>query len=436
VVAVVVVIVVLGGGGAAWGLTRGGSGTSATSRVVAASLGTVQQTVSATGTIEPTQQANLSFAVSGEVTGVRVAVGDPVKAGQTLATIDSVALATQVAQAQATVASDQAKISSDETSSASSTQLSADEAALTTARDSLATAQKNLAASSMTSPITGTVATVNLVVGQQLAGGSSSSGSGSTGSGSTGSGSTSSGSTGSGTSGSSGGSGTGAGGPGTASGSGSAGSSGSSSSLTTSSSSASSAQVVVVGTASYLVNATVDDTAVGQLKTGNQAVITPTGSTGTAQIYGTVGSIGVISTTTSGVASYPVTINVTGSPAGLHPGASANVSIIVKQLSNILTIPSQALHTSGSQTVVYQLRGGRQVTTKVTTGITSGTQTQITAGLSAGDQVVVPSVSGTTRQRTGGTGFGGAGGGGAGGFGGGGTGTGTGFGAGFGGRAG
>ncbi|MGF7235846.1 MAG: efflux RND transporter periplasmic adaptor subunit [Frankia sp.] len=423
-------ILALGGGAAAAWALSGGSSPAPTSRLVAATVGTVRQTVSATGTIEPSQQSNLSFAVGGEVTAVRVAVGDVVKAGQTLATIDSTQLATQVAQAQATVAADQAKVATDTSSAATSTQLAADQTALTSAQDALTAARKNLLASAMTSPIAGTVATVNLSVGQQLGAGSSSSGaSAASGSSSTGSGSGGSGASGAG----SGGSGSGG------AGSGGAGSGGSSS-VTTSSSSASGAQVVVVGTGSYLVNATVDDTTVGQLKAGDQAVITPTGSTGATTIYGTVASIGVVSSSSSGVASYPVTVNVTGSPAGLHPGTGADVSIIVKQLTNILTIPSQALHTSGSSTVVYRMSSGHQVTTTVTSGVTSGAQTQITHGLSAGDQVVVPVTGTTGRARTGGATRTGTGGGlgGGGSFGGGGFGGGTrgGLGGGFGGGVG
>jgi hypothetical protein len=130
------------------------------------------------------------------------------------------------------------------------------------------------------------------------------------------------------------------------------------------------------------------------------------------------------------VPSYPVTIGVTGSPTGLYAGASATVQIIVKQLSNVLAVPTTALHFQNGTTVVYRLAGGKQTTVTVTTGTTSTGQTQILSGLSDGDQVVVPNVqrgTGTTGGTgtgtgRGGGGFGGGGGGfgGAGGFGGGG----------------
>jgi membrane fusion protein, macrolide-specific efflux system len=182
--------------------------------------------------------------------------------------------------------------------------------------------------------------------------------------------------------------------------------------------------VVVISTGSYVVNATVDDTQVGLVQAGDQAVIVPDGAT--TPVYGTVSSVGLIASTTSGVASYPVTIGVTGSPGGLHAGASASVTLIVKQLNNVTTVPTTAIHYTSSGAVVYEMVNGHQVAHPVTVGMTSGGQTQITSGVPVGTQVVVPvtraggaggTTGGTNRGRGFGGGFGGGGGlGGGGGF--------------------
>src|SRR5258708_36682572 len=99
-VTVLAVLAVLGAGGGYW-LSRAGSTSSAaatpTYRTVAAALGTIRESISATGTVAPAQQESLNFQVSGKVTAVKVGQGDTVKAGQVLATVDS-------AQAQATLA--------------------------------------------------------------------------------------------------------------------------------------------------------------------------------------------------------------------------------------------------------------------------------------------------------------------------------------------
>jgi membrane fusion protein, macrolide-specific efflux system len=385
------IIVVLGAAGSGFWATRGSSPSAPTYQLVAAESSTLRQTVSSTGTIEPAQQANLNFAASGQVTSVAVTVGQTVKSGQVLAKVNSASLAASVAQAKATEASDAARLSSDEAagSGVTTAQLTADQDAVTAAENQVADAEQALSEAKLTSPINGVVASLNLSVGQQVSG-AGSSGGGSTGAGASGAGSSSAGSSGSG------------------------------------SSSASDAQVVVISTTSYVVNGTVDDTEVGSVQNGDQAVIVPDGATNS--VRGVVSSVGLIADTTSGVAEYPVTIAVTGNPGGLYAGASATVTLVVKQLSNVITVPTEAVHYTSSGAVVYELANGRQVAHPVTVGMISGVQAQIVSGLSVGTEVVVSAAgAGGTGQTTGGTtrrgggGFGGGGGGfGGGGFGGGG----------------
>lgn len=396
IVTATVVVVVVGGGVAAWAATRPGD-PAPTTGLATATTTTLRTTLSSSGTIEPANQSNLNFAVSGQVTAVDVSSGQHVTAGQTLATVNSAALSATVAEAQASLSTDQSRLSTDQSGSASSAQVAADQAAVTAAQNQLTNAQNALAEANLTSPITGTVASVDLTVGQQVSGGGAGS-SGSGGGGGAGAGGGGAGGGGAGASGAAGGSGSGA------SGSGSGGSG--------------SAQVVVISDGSYVVNATVDDTEVGQVKSGDQAVITPDGST--TPVYGTVTSVALLATSSSSVPSYPVMIGVTGSPTGLYPGASATVAIIVKQLSNVLAVPTVALHFQNGQTVVYQMVNGKQATTTVTTGLTSNGETQIVSGLSDGAQVVIPQLQ---RTSTGGSGTTGGGRGGFGGFGGGGGGA-------------
>jgi membrane fusion protein, macrolide-specific efflux system len=405
----VAVIAVLAIGIGTYAVTRGGgaaaAGTSTTVHTVA--TGTIKQSVSATGTLAPASQASLAFPVSGQVTAVDVAVGDKVTAGQELAKIDAASLAVGVAQAKASVASAQAKVDADATSGADATQTAADQAALTAANNQLSSAQSQEAQATMTSPIAGVVATVNLVKGQTVSATSTSGSSGT------------SGTSGTGTSGGGGGSGGAAG-------------TGAGASSTTSSTTA---QILVISTGSWIVNATVDATSVGLISKGEQAQLTVTGSTAT--VYGTISSIGLVSSSTSATASYPVVVAVTGSPSGLHDGAGVAVALIYKQFTNVVVVPSTALHrdSSGGQ-YVEQVTNGKTVNTTVKVGVASAGQTQITSGLKAGDQIVVPVLPTRRPGTTGTTNRGGAGGGGfGGGAGGGGFGGGAG-GGGFGGGAG
>ena len=392
------VIVVLAAASVGIWATGGSSASTPTFQLVAAASSTLRQTVSSTGTIEPAQQANLNFATSGQVTSVSATVGEKVTAGKVLATVSSASLSADVAQAEATEATDAAKLSSDQAAGVTSAQLTADQTAVTAAQTQVTDAKQTLAEANLTSPITGVVAAVDLSVGQQVSG-----------------------------DGSSGGGGSGTAGSGTGSSSAGSGSASSSDSSSSSTASSSSAQVVVISTSSYVVNGTVDDTEVGSVQAGDQAVIIPDGAT--SSVYGVVSSVGLIASTTSGVATYPVTIAVTGNPGGLYPGASATLTLIVKQLSNVTTVPTEALHYTSSGADVYEMVKGREVAYPVTVGMTSAGETQIVSGLSVGTEVVVPrlrtggtsSTGGTTRGTRGGFGGGGFGGG-AGGFGGGGLG--------------
>jgi len=420
VVLVVVVAVVLAVGGVF------SSDTTAAPATATAQVGTVRTSLAATGTIQPAQQSNLSFPAGGKVTAVDVSVGQPVSQGQTLASLDSVSLTSQAAQQRASVATDQAKVD-------------ADEASTTTSSTQLAAAEQNVGGTAMTSPITGVVAAVNISAGQQVSGGASTtSSSGSASSGAAASASSSAGTqttSGSG-SGGSGSAGPGSGSSGTSSGTSSGGSSTASGSAA--SGSASSAQIVVISAGSYLVDASVDDTQVGQVHTGQTAEATPAGAQ--QPVPGVVSTVGMLATSSSGVASYPVTVEIDRSPTPLFAGAAAQVTIVTAELAGVLTVPSAAVHDDGgvtTVTTVTAVHDGAQTLTPVVVGAASEGRTQIVSGLALGTAVVVPSAPRTATGSSGGTGsgggglFGGRGGGGASGSGGsggssGGTGGGTG----------
>jgi hypothetical protein len=84
-----------------------------------------------------------------------------------------------------------------------------------------------------------------------------------------------------------------------------------------------------------------------------------------------------------------VVINVTGDPAGLYAGASADVSIIVKQLNNVTEVPTQAIsyNTSG-QAYVTEVVNGAHVVKDVTVGGAQNGETQIISGVAPGAKVL------------------------------------------------
>ena len=163
------VVVVVAGGAAAWWLLRPAEASTAPV-TVAAAVGTQRQTVSASGTVEPAAQADLSFAVSGEVTQVLVKEGDQVTTGQALATVDDTLLQAQLTAARAALDAAEDKESSDDSASA--------QAAVVSAESDVTAAQDAVDNATLKSTIDGTVATVGLKVGDRVSTGSSGGGGG------------------------------------------------------------------------------------------------------------------------------------------------------------------------------------------------------------------------------------------------------------------
>jgi HlyD family secretion protein len=75
-----------------------------------AKIGTLTQTVTATGAIDSSQDIDLSFRAGGRVVFLNVNEGDEVKAGQVLASINSASLSAQVSQYRANLAVAQADL--------------------------------------------------------------------------------------------------------------------------------------------------------------------------------------------------------------------------------------------------------------------------------------------------------------------------------------
>lgn len=360
-----------------------------TTRTAQVATATFEKSVTATGTLTPTVQDDVSFAASGTVTAVKVQAGDTVTKGQVLATVDTLRLKASLLAAKADLASAQAALASaqtaDDGTDAATAQVAAKQAAVDVAQQSVTTAQAAMDGATLTSPDAGLVTAVNVAVGDAV------SGSGSTGS--TGSGSTGSGSTGARTSGSS-----------TSSGAG------------TSSSGSSSAQFVIVGTSAWQVTVDVSENDVANVKKGEQVELTGDDLDGT--VFGTVSSVGLLPSTSSGTVTYPVTVAVTGSPKGLHDGVSATAAIVYERRADVLAVPSAAVTTTGDTSTVQVVGAdGKVTTTPVTVGERNGTQVEITKGLTAGQTVQYTAVSitgggqgATQNGRTGGFGgFGGAG---------------------------
>jgi macrolide-specific efflux system membrane fusion protein len=172
------------------------------------------------------------------------------------------------------------------------------------------------------------------------------------------------------------------------------------------------------------ITANVSETDIDSIKTGQDATITLNALANTP-VGATVASISPTSTVVSNVVEYAVTLDLVGNPpSGVRPGQSASIVLTTGEATNALYVPSAAITTTGGSSYVTVVQNGKDVPTKVTTGVVGTIDTQITSGLSQGETVLETIGTGTSGSSTTGRGFGGIGGAG-GGFGGG-LGTGTG----------
>lgn len=350
------ILAVVVAGGLVWQLTRPDSATAQT-QTVEVTKGTIQQTVTGSGTIEPRKQADLDFAVSGRVTKVTVEPGDTVGKGDVLATLDTTSLDAALASAEAQL--DAARTAAASDGGSSSAQQAANTASVASAEADVAQAEENLDAATLRATFAGTVADVTIEVGDQV--------------------------------GSSNGSDGGNGGQGGTGGNGSS----------DGSSYGSTAAVTVISPKTFTVEADVAADDIAKVKKGLQVTITPSGAA--EPVYGTVAEVGrVAETDQSGAATFPVTVKVTGDQKGLFAGTSADVSIVVKQVKDVLTVPTPALISEDGATYVQKVDGSRTTRTRVEIGETSGATTEITSGLKEGDKVelTIP----TIRRPVGGSG--------------------------------
>ncbi len=326
--------------------------------------------VSVSGVIAPQRQANVSFAVAGTVESVAVKVGESVKEGQTLASVDDRDLRNAVALAQAQLDAARAQVKTiRNASSSSSAQVTAAQAQVTSAQASLDQAQSRVRDATLAAPLTGVVATVSVEVGDQVSGGGSINPSALSGAA---------------TGGRLGGlSGLGAAGGAAGLPTGSLGAS----------SASSGAQFVILVPDAWQLDATVGTADIAALKAGQAAIVTPKGTD--THVSGTVDSVGIVASGSAGqAATFPVTIKVNDASSRLFAGSSADAVVTTETVQDVTTLPGRAISYDGNTAHVRVPDGsalGRQVT--VTTGRQFGDRTEIVSGLAVGDDVLTPVVT-------------------------------------------
>ncbi|MFF2075054.1 efflux RND transporter periplasmic adaptor subunit [Kitasatospora sp. NPDC058162] len=395
-------VALLGGAALVYTTVDGSGGTAAAkpvARTATVTKGTVLATVSGTGTLASPTDAAQDFTTGGRLTAVKVAVGDVVKKGQLLATVDTTAAQQQVDAAQSALTTANANLTkaqagvttttteplpgatppasggsgsgggrgaggsstpAPQTTTITTTKV--DDAAVAQAQQQVATAQTNLTnaqaaltGTTLTASVDGTVASVSAKVGDTV--------------GATASGSSSASSAKS--TGSSAGSGTPSG------------------------------FIVLTNPTGMQVTANFSELDSLKLKKGEAATVTLNAQSDT-KLNATVLSVSSLpSSSGSGAAGasavqYAATLQLNGDTSTLRTGLSATVQVITGEADNALSLPTSALSGTGtSRTATVVHTDGSTERVDVGVGVEGDSTVQVVSGLQAGDKVQLPTTSGT-----------------------------------------
>jgi membrane fusion protein, macrolide-specific efflux system len=304
--------------------------------------GTVQETVSASGTIASARTVGANFSATGTVSKILVRAGQRVRAGQLLTRLDDSSAREQLAAARVALRSARASLAttedtlgcsvpSDCSTSKAATLLSA-KASEASAKLQVQQDEEAVAATRLTAPIDGTVVSINGFVGQAVAAGGTTDGTSGT-------------------------------------------------------------DVLVVADLSHLeLVGDFSETDVAKLMVGQRATVSLDALPNTT-VRATVVRIDRASTVVNNVVTYEVALRLRGRPKGIRLGQSGSATVIVAEARNALTVPSAVVQSAGGQSFVTVLRGDRQVRTPVQVGLEGDQTTEITSGLRQGDRVVIPTTS-------------------------------------------
>ena len=289
-------------------------------------------TVGLTGTLAPQTRASLNFGVPGTVTKVYVDAGDTVTKGQKLARIDDDDLQDALALAKANLDTAVANLD-DVEDSGTAAAVTAARAQVKSARAAVARADDDLDSAVLRASIVGTVASVDLSVGDTV----------------TGSGATSQ-------------------------------------AMNPTGSTSTTAQVVVVSTDAWKLDATVGSADLANLAAGQPATVLPDGAT--EPVEATVASVGIVATSSlDGSATFPVVIHLAGEHPDLFSGTTASATVTVAEYADVLTVATFAISTRDGRSVVTKVTGSTLEEVEIAVGRVFGEATEVISGLAEGDTV-------------------------------------------------
>jgi HlyD family secretion protein len=147
--------------------------------------------------------------------------------------------------------------------------------------------------------------------------------------------------------------------------------------------------LVLLDDSTFSISVTVDELDVSRLREGQQAEVTIE-ALPEANVTGSIESISPVAAPESGVVTYDVVIALEPTEAPLRTDMTANATIIVEELTDVLRIPSWVVRVDRDtgQTYVHRRAGDGFERVNVELGVRYEGTAQVIRGLSAGDEVV------------------------------------------------
>jgi len=142
----------------------------------------------------------------------------------------------------------------------------------------------------------------------------------------------------------------------------------------------------------FVIKSDINETDISKVKNGQEVEFTLDAYPGQT-FYGKITNISTISKNTAGIITFEITITPDKqSQQYLKYGFSANITITVSKIENVLYVPIQAVYEENGKKYVDVLKENKEIIkTQVETGSSDYDYTEIKSGLSEGDIIVLSS---------------------------------------------
>lgn len=155
--------------------------------------------------------------------------------------------------------------------------------------------------------------------------------------------------------------------------------------------------LLLLDTSVVQVDVTIDEVDVAQVRPGQPVSVT-FDALPSLTLQGEVSTLSPSATRQSGVVTYPATISVQA-PRGteLKAGLTAAAKIVVQRRENVLLVPTRAIKTEARNRVVQVMVNGTPEKRQVRTGMNDEQNTEITQGLQEGEVVMIEPTTARTQ---------------------------------------